>query len=609
MTLLPVVERELRVAARKRSTFWIRIAAALAALLIAGGFLLLEMVGPGFGRAGIGKGLFAVLTWLCLGAALSAGLFFTSDCLSEEKRDGTMGFLFLTDLRGYDVVLGKLLATSLRCFYALLAVLPILGLTLLMGGVTGGQFWRVSLALGNALFVSLAAGLFVSAVSRDSQRALAGTLLLTLILAFGGMLADSILSAAFSGFDPHLSLSSPGYVFAIADSWGATRFWPGLLVNVAIGCLLLGASCAVLPRTWQEKGRSAASRGKLAQWWVFGTSERLARLREMLINTNPIMWLACRERWQAVALWVLAGLSAAAVAAICATDQNSGWWFAWSYLSGFVTLLLYLGMTSQAGRFLVDARRSGLIEVLLATPMTGKLIVDGQWRALLRMFGPAFAVYIAAYFAGALNQQRAWAGAMNATSSAVATAMTNSASAAAASGPVATATSSVTITTGFTVTTSARTPVQVSLSGFSSLTWFLILAVSAGSTLTVAANLLALIWFGMLMGLTSRSANLATLKAIAFVQVIPWLVVSFASSFVMGLLVFSSGLVTGPKPMMFFPLILSGVTTLLSLGKDIAFYLWARKKLYSEFRERAFLTMATTHPIMIPPPLPVARII
>jgi hypothetical protein len=61
--------------------------------------------------------------------------------------------------------------------------------------------------------------------------------------------------------------------------------------------------------------------------------------------------------------------------------------------------------------------------------------------------------------------------------------------------------------------------------------------------------------------------------------------------------------------MMFFPLILSGVTTLLSLGKDIGFYLWARKKLYSEFRERAFLTMATTHPIMIPPPLPIARII
>src|SRR6267143_384147 len=115
MTFLPIVDRELRVAARKRSTFWVSLA-----------------------------------------AALSAGLFFTSDCLSEEKREGTIGFLFLTDLRGYDVVLGKLLATSLRCFYALLAVFPIIAITLLMGGVTGEQFWKTLLALVNALLVSLA---------------------------------------------------------------------------------------------------------------------------------------------------------------------------------------------------------------------------------------------------------------------------------------------------------------------------------------------------------------------------------------------------------------------------------------------------------------------
>src|SRR5437764_12012877 len=142
MTFLPVVERELRVAARKRSTFWLRIAAAVVALVIAGGFLLLTTVGFGVGAVNLGRGLFAVLTWLGLAAALSSGLFFTSDCLSEEKRDGTIGFLFLTDLRGYDVVFGKLMATSLRCFYGLLAVLPILAITLLMAGVAGAQCWQ-----------------------------------------------------------------------------------------------------------------------------------------------------------------------------------------------------------------------------------------------------------------------------------------------------------------------------------------------------------------------------------------------------------------------------------------------------------------------------------
>lgn len=65
------------------------------------------MVGFGFGTASLGKGLFNTLTWLSLAATLSVGMFFTSDCLSEEKREGTIGFLFLTDLRGYDIVLGR----------------------------------------------------------------------------------------------------------------------------------------------------------------------------------------------------------------------------------------------------------------------------------------------------------------------------------------------------------------------------------------------------------------------------------------------------------------------------------------------------------------------
>jgi hypothetical protein len=104
----PIVERELRVASRKRSTFWIRIVAAIVALLIATGFFILALVGSlAFSSTALGKGLFGVLTWLGLAAALSSGLFFTADCLSEEKREGTLGFLFLTDLRGYDVVLGS----------------------------------------------------------------------------------------------------------------------------------------------------------------------------------------------------------------------------------------------------------------------------------------------------------------------------------------------------------------------------------------------------------------------------------------------------------------------------------------------------------------------
>jgi len=40
-------------------------------------------------------------------------------------------------------------------------------------------------------------------------------------------------------------------------------------------------------------------------------------------------------------------------------------WFAWNYLVGQVTILLYLGAASQAARLFIEARRSGLLELLL----------------------------------------------------------------------------------------------------------------------------------------------------------------------------------------------------------------------------------------------------
>src|SRR5947207_9599922 len=100
-----------------------------------------------------------------------------------------------------------------------------------MGGVRGGQFWKTALALLNALVCSLAAGLFISAVSRDSQKALAATLLLLLVLTLGGPLLDLVFTSIKGrSFKPVLSLSSPGFVFSAASHWGRSPYWLGLLL-------------------------------------------------------------------------------------------------------------------------------------------------------------------------------------------------------------------------------------------------------------------------------------------------------------------------------------------------------------------------------------------
>src|SRR5438445_2731626 len=142
MTFLPIVERELRVAARRHSTYAMRLFVAAAAI-VTGVFFYVANVRSA--PQGIGHSIFLGLGILALIYCLAAGRRSTADCLSQEKRDGTLGLLFLTDLKGYHVVLGKLTATSLTGFFCLVAIFVVLAVRLLMGGITSGEFWRIVL--------------------------------------------------------------------------------------------------------------------------------------------------------------------------------------------------------------------------------------------------------------------------------------------------------------------------------------------------------------------------------------------------------------------------------------------------------------------------------
>src|SRR5579862_9261833 len=110
MTFLPIVERELRVAARRRSTYWIRIVVPLFSVLTG---ICVYLSKYGQSSEIVGPRIFFGFAVLGMCYAIIAGRWFTVDCLTEEKREGTLGLLFLTDLKSHDIVLGKLAATSL----------------------------------------------------------------------------------------------------------------------------------------------------------------------------------------------------------------------------------------------------------------------------------------------------------------------------------------------------------------------------------------------------------------------------------------------------------------------------------------------------------------
>ena len=260
MSFLPIVQRELRAASWRRTTHRVRWWTATFAIVVGLVFVFIAALS---GTRTIGLVLFRILTGFSLLVCLLAGVLLTADCLSQEKRDGTLGLLFLTDLDGYDVVLGKFVANSISAFYSLFALLPVTAASLLLGAVTGAEFWRTALALINALFVSLSAGIFVSALGKDSRNTMGATLGLLLLLGgafpvIAGILAGAGVSTAWTRF----AWLSPFTPFQLAAGSFFTRtlpgFWPSLICSDLLGWLFLGTASWLLPYRWQQESTSSA---------------------------------------------------------------------------------------------------------------------------------------------------------------------------------------------------------------------------------------------------------------------------------------------------------------------------------------------------------------
>jgi hypothetical protein len=400
MTFLPIVTRELRVASRKRSTYWVRSGAGLVVVGL-GTWLFLVMQEQNSPRD-LALWLFYVLAGSALLYALVSGLRTTADCLSEEKREDTLGLLFLTDLRGYDVVLGKLMANSVNALYAVLAILPMLAIPLLMGGVTAGEYVRMALLALNALFFSLAAGMWVSALSRSGYHAMLGTSLV--ILGFTALVPALGFLLQLLGRTRNLAelFLVPSAVYAY---WGALdqvyrttpeHFLKSMGIIHFFGWFFLILASIIVPRSWQERPRSAQRQrwGERFRAWSYGDFSERKAFRTRLLNKNAFFWLASRARIKPGLVWGFLGLVACAW--VCGLARaGRDWLESGIYMSTGIALNVALRcwLAAEVTRQIADDRKSSTLELLLSTPLSVEEILQGQLLALTRQFlGPVLVI-------------------------------------------------------------------------------------------------------------------------------------------------------------------------------------------------------------------------
>ena len=413
MVSLPIVERELGVASRKLGSWLSRWIIAIVAVCFGGLWL-----GMAYSVGGMMKGdvFFAILAWACFVYCLLAGLWTTSDTLTREKTDGTLGLLFLTDLRGYDVVLGKMITASLKSFYGVLAVLPVLALPLLMGGVTNDQFWRTAGALLNTLIFSLSLGMFFSALSWSSGRAVFWT--------FFSLLSVTMLPLihlGLGGTASALNFVSPGFAMANASApvigtpaAGFSGHWAWLGSGLAVSGVLLALASWIISHRWRDTRFGPMKSGPIHSLilsvfpflsdgafkfliFVFVKRKYLNNSlssfdgRSTMLDTNPAGWLVWRmrsfrtSRGLLVSLMITVGLALLGLVALVGAGIDDLWIFMAS-LVWVGSFWIRLEVARHAVTTIYEAKASGALEQILVTPVDERQFRRGHFAAMVRFW-------------------------------------------------------------------------------------------------------------------------------------------------------------------------------------------------------------------------------
>ncbi len=183
---LPVVQRELREGARRPFNYWLRVAGATAAVLL----LYFINQSAGGNQAAEGLRLFTGLHEMLLVLICAMVPAMSADCIARETREGTLGLLFLTPLTAMGIVVGKGLVQAFRAFTLWLAVLPVIIIPFLSGGVTGGDVASAITIEFCVTLLCLAAGILASSLARARSTAflLAAGFAVWFVCLFGGVL-------------------------------------------------------------------------------------------------------------------------------------------------------------------------------------------------------------------------------------------------------------------------------------------------------------------------------------------------------------------------------------------------------------------------------------
>jgi len=336
---------------------------------------------------------FVELTLLLFFSALSA-----AGTVSQEKDRRTFILLLLTDMRDHEIVLGKMLGSLLPILILLLATLPVLAFTLLLGGVSAEQVVQAFLVL---LATSFAAGSLGGLIALWRERTFQALALSVLALVLYLCLTQAVgllvplmttgMNPAIvqAWIDPFIAMQAvlepPIGSTSLAPAYGFT------LVMFGIGAALNGIGVFML-RRWNPSGEPIMQRETPGD--VDTESEGRAQAhaapgQAREVWENPILWREIRTFAYgrrpllvkfAYAL-VLALIVWFALSELGGGDNRPS--FAAAYGLVPVAILSLLLVSAQAVTAITSERDGKALDLLLVTDLSPREFIFGKIGGIL----------------------------------------------------------------------------------------------------------------------------------------------------------------------------------------------------------------------------------
>ncbi len=209
--------------------------------------------------------LFQIIAFIELTLLVFFGALAAVSTITLEKDRRTFLLLLLTDLRDYEIVLGKLFGSLLQIGTLVLATVPVLALLLLLGGIGPSQLVQAVVIIAASVLAAGSLGGLVALWRDRTFPALALTVLF-LVLYLG-------LTLNLPAF---LALLAPAVVGLLV--WGVVSRRERLRPRLRAVAVALGALVPVVA---------------LPLWWFLSGSEELLRVEPMLRSwLHPFVALA-----------------------------------------------------------------------------------------------------------------------------------------------------------------------------------------------------------------------------------------------------------------------------------------------------------------------------